>query len=377
MPLLHLIQSPGGLKKLSLGELAELAGEIRGEIVSVVQKNGGHLSSNLGVVELTIALHRVFDSPHDAIVFDVSHQCYTHKLLTGRYGRFATIRKRGGLSGFTRTAESEHDFFNWGHASNSISAALGMLIAREITGKGGKVVAVIGDGALTGGLAVEALSHAGQLAKNLIVVLNDNQLSIGPNTGSVSKHLSRLTMTPHYQTFRNVVDWIVDRIPVFGRHLQKFIFQFKRGLKGLLLTNNMFSDLGFEYVGPLDGHNIAELEAVFRRVKKLRLPVVVHVVTRKGKGWQPAEEDPVAFHGVSGARQTNTAIVEGEGEAVAARNGSAQPESGMSALTFTEAFSRAMLALAKEIPNLAAITAAMVKGTGLAAFAQAYPERFF
>lgn len=340
--------------------MPQLAAEIREEIVSVTRKNGGHLSSNLGIVELTIALHRAFDSPLDAIVFDVSHQCYAHKLLTGRYARFDTLRARGGISGFTKTQESEHDFFDWGHASTSISAALGMLVGKGMTGKGGTVVAVIGDGSLTGGMAYEALSHAGQLNRNLIVVLNDNQLSIGPNTGSVSKHLSRLTATPHYQTFRDVVDGIVDRIPIFSRHLQKFIFRFKRGLKGLLLTNNLFSELGFDYVGALDGHNIAELEAVFTRVKKLKGPVVVHVVTKKGKGFEPAEKDPVAFHGVAAAR------CEARGADLA-----------LTDVSFSAAFSRSILELAASRPNLAAVTAAMEKGTGLTAFSNQYPERFF
>jgi 1-deoxy-D-xylulose-5-phosphate synthase len=358
--LLSQIHSPDELKELTRSQLTELAAEIREAIVSVTHKNGGHLSSNLGIVELTIALHRAFDSPRDSIVFDVSHQCYAHKLLTGRYGRFGTLRARGGISGFTKTEESAHDFFDWGHASTSISAGLGMLIGKAMTGKDGKVVAVIGDGSLTGGMAYEALSHAGQLNRGLIVVLNDNQLSISPNTGSVSKHLSRLTATPHYQTFRDVVDKIVDHIPLFNRHLRKFIFRLKRGLKGLLLTNNLFSDLGFEYVGALDGHNIAELEAVFKRVKKLKVPVVVHVVTKKGRGFSPAEKDPVAFHSVAASRSA--------------------PPSADFALTdvsFSAAFSRSILDLAAAHPNLAAVTAAMEKGTGLSAFCQNYPERFF
>lgn len=343
--------------------MPRLAREIRKEIIRVVSKNGGHLSSNLGVVELTIALHRVFDSPADAILFDVSHQCYTHKLLTGRYGRFGTLRKRGGISGFSRASESPHDFFDWGHASTSISAGAGMALGRMLQKKSGKVVAVIGDGAITGGMAFEALSHAGQRAKNLIVVLNDNQLSIGPNTGSISKHLSRLTMTPPYQTFRASVDRLAGKIPLLSGPLQKFIFRFKRGLKGLLLANNFFSDLGFEYVGPLDGHNITEMEAVFRRVKKLNLPVAVHVVTKKGKGYVPAEDDPIGFHGVGGQRVN---------PAPETRSGPAPtPE------TFSGAFSRAMLREARSFPNLAAITAAMTRGTGLSAFAQAHPDRFF
>ena len=249
-------------------------------------------------MELTIALHRVFNSPEDAIIWDVSHQCYTHKLLTGRYKEFSTLRQKDGMSGFTNTTESPHDFFINGHSSTSISSALGLLTARELNNNTGKVIAVIGDGALTGGMAYEALSHAGQLSKNLIVILNDNQMSIDHNTGSVSRYLSRLTMTGKYQSFRYRVDKAIDKIPYLGRPLEKLIFRFKRSMKGLLLTNNLFVDLGFEYVGPLDGHNEHSLELVLQRVQKLHRPVVVHVVTKKGKGYSPAENNPELFHGI-------------------------------------------------------------------------------
>ena len=214
------------------------------------------MASNLGVVELTIALHRVFNSPEDSIVWDVSHQCYPHKLLTGRAEDFPSMRLKDGISGFTKIRESNHDYFDAGHASSSISSALGLLTAWKIQGRNDKVVAVIGDGALTGGMAFEGLSHAGQLAENLIVVVNDNQMSIDHNVGSFSSYLSRLTFTSTYQGFRHRVDHIVDRIPYFNRHLGKLIFRFKRGIKGLFLTNNLFVDLGFEYVGPLDGHDM-------------------------------------------------------------------------------------------------------------------------
>ena len=339
--------------------LPELVDEIRRTILAVVAKNGGHLASNLGAVELTVALHRVFSSPSDAIVFDVSHQCYTHKMLTGRYDSIGTLRQHGGLSGFTRTQESPHDFFDNGHASTSISQALGLLTAWELQGKAGKVVAVIGDGALTGGMAFEALSHAGQLSKNLIVVLNDNQMSISANTGSLSRYLSRLTMSHPYQSFRRWVDGIVDRIPYSERHLGKFIYRFKRALKGLLLTNNLFTDLGMEYVGPLDGHDIAELEDVFRRVRRLPKPVVVHVRTTKGKGYSPAENDPATFHGI-GPFQISDGTFE-----------------QFDTLSFTESFSRALLRLAESHPQVVAITAAMQKGTGLDAFSRRFPGRFF
>lgn len=275
-----------------------MAKEIRKTIIDVVGKNGGHLASNLGVVELTLALHRVFDSPKDAIIWDVSHQCYAHKLLTGRYKEFSSLRKKDGISGFTNTSESPHDFFINGHSSTSISSALGLLTARELSGNNGKVIAVIGDGALTGGMAYEALEHAGQLSKNLIVILNDNQMSIDHNTGSVSRYLSRLTMTAKYQSFRYKVDKLIDKIPYLSRPLEKFIFRFKRSIKGLLLTNNLFVDLGFEYVGPLDGHNEMSLEKVLKRVSRLHRPVVVHVVTKKGRGYSPAENNPELFHGI-------------------------------------------------------------------------------
>lgn len=332
---------------------------MRDKIIQVVGKNGGHLSSNLGVVELTIALHRVFESPTDAIIWDVSHQCYAHKLLTGRYDKFDSLRQKDGIAGFTRHQESPHDFFDSGHSSTSISSALGLLEGRRILQKDGKVVAVIGDGALTGGMAFEALSHGGQIAKNLIVVLNDNQLSIGKNTGSLSRYLSRLTVTSTYQTLRYKIDRFIDRIPVINKHLAKFIFRIKRGLKGILLTNNLFVDLGFEYIGPLNGHNIEDLEKDLQRVKKLDRPVVVHVMTRKGKGYSPAENDPVSFHGI-GPFCTSDGTVE-----------------KFDTVSFTEVFSRTMCNLGEKYPNVVAITAAMAKGTGLATFAHRFPQRFY
>ena len=357
--LLSKIHSPEDIKKLSQKELKQLAQEIRTTIINVVGKNGGHLASNLGVVELTIALHRVFNSPEDAIVWDVSHQCYTHKLLTGRYEEFPTLRKAGGLSGFTNKNESIHDYFINGHSSTSISSALGLLTARELKGDKGKVIAVIGDGALTGGMAFEGLSHAGQLCKNLIVVLNDNQMSIDHNTGSVSRYLSRLSMTAGYQTFRYRVDKAIDKIPYLGRRLEKLIFRIKRALKGLLLTNNLFVDLGFEYVGPLDGHNEAALERELRRVSRLHRPVVVHVVTKKGRGYSPAENNPELFHGI-GPFQISDGTVE-----------------KFDTQSFTEAFSNLICEEGQVNKDIVAITAAMAKGTGLSAFSHRFPERFF
>ena len=357
--LLSRISSPEDLKKIPEKDLPQLSEEIRKKIIEVVGKNGGHLASNLGVVELTIALHRVFNSPQDAIIFDVSHQSYVHKMLTGRYSSFSTIRQQGGLSGFTRRTESEHDFFDNGHSSTSISQGLGLLTAWELQKKTGKVVAVIGDGALTGGLALEGMNHAGQLGKNLIVVLNDNQMSISENTGAVSKYLSKLTMSGVYQSIRHKIDHIVSKIPNSNRHIGKFVYRFKRSLKGFLLNNNLFTDLGFEYVGPLDGHNIKELENVFNDVKKLKGPVVVHVITKKGKGYSPAENDPATFHGIG-----PFLISDGKVE-------------HFDTMSFTESFSQTLIELAEKNPKIAAITAAMAKGTGLDAFARKFPERFF
>lgn len=357
--LLSQIKSPEDIKKLSINELKQVASEMRSEIISVVGKNGGHLASNLGVVELTIALHRVFSSPKDAFVWDVGHQCYPHKLLTGRYDKFDTLRKAGGISGFTKTAESKHDFFDSGHSSTSISSALGLLVGRDLQHVDGKVIAIIGDGALTGGMAFEALSHAGQLAKNLIVILNDNQMSISENTGSLSKYLSRLTMTSQYQSFRHRFDRMVKQIPFVNKALTDFVFRLKRGLKGIIFRNNLFVDFGFEYVGPLNGHSIVELETVLKRVAKINRPVVVHVVTQKGRGYSPAENDPTTFHGVG-----PFCISDGTVEK-------------FDTLSFTEAFSNAMVSLGEKRNDVAAVTAAMMKGSGLTTFAHRFPDRFF
>lgn len=357
------IKSPEDLKKVSEEKLPVLAEEIRRKIIDTVAVNGGHLASNLGVVELTIAIHRVFNSPEDAVIFDVSHQSYAHKLLTGRYEGFESLRKHGGMSGFQRKSESIHDFFDNGHSSASISQGLGLLTAWNQLKKDGenerKVVVVIGDGALTGGMVYEALSHAGQISKNLIVVLNDNQMSISPNTGSISRYLSSLTMTGFYQKFRRTVDSIVDKIPNSKNHIGKFIYKFKRGVKGMFFDPNIFTDLGFEYTGPLDGHDIKKLEESFRRAAKLEKPVVVHVRTKKGKGYSPAENDPARFHGVGPFQ-----ISDGKMEK-------------FDALSFTEAFNNALMAVAEKNVRIAAVTAAMSKGTGLDTFARHFPERFF
>jgi 1-deoxy-D-xylulose-5-phosphate synthase len=353
------ITSPEDVKKLSGPEITVLASEIRKKIIEVVGTNGGHLSSNLGVVELTIALHRVFSTPEDALIWDVGHQCYTHKLLTGRYDRFSTIRKKDGLSGFPKREESPHDSFDTGHSSTSISAAYGIASARRLAGVPGKVVAIIGDGALTGGMALEALSHLGQAKENLIVILNDNKMSISPNTGALSEYLSRLTMGASYQRLKYRVERGIRHLPLAGVPLARFISRFKRGLKGIIFNDNLFVDLGFEYVGPLNGHNVQELEKVLRDVKALDHPVVVHVQTRKGKGYSLAENDPSTFHGIG-----PFCISDGTVEK-------------FDTTSFTEAFSGAILAEAEKDSRIVAITAAMSKGTGLVQFQHRYPERFF
>jgi len=357
--LLKSIHSPADLKSLGSDELDRLANEIRNRIISVVGTNGGHLSSNLGVVELTMALHRVFNSPQDAIIWDVGHQCYVHKLLTGRNESFESIRKRDGISGFPKREESPHDCFNTGHSSTSISAALGLLTARRLAGNTGKVIAVIGDGALTGGMAFEALSHAGRGNNDLIVILNDNKMSISPNIGAMSEYLSRLTMGAPYQRLRSRLDRLLMGIPIFGPPLYRLITRLKRGVKALFFKDNLFVDLGFEYVGPLNGHNLEELEKVLRDVRNLKRPVVVHVVTCKGKGYSLAENDPSTFHGI-GPFCTSDGMVE-----------------KFNTTSFTEAFSAAMLAAATVNTRVVAITAAMAKGTGLAPFQHRYPARFF
>ena len=370
-PLLPSIRSPQDLRRLSLDDLNRLADEIRDVIISTVSANGGHLASNLGVVELTIALHRVFDSPDDKIVWDVGHQCYTHKLITGRFTAFPSLRKAGGIAGFPKISESPHDSFNTGHASTSISAALGMLAAEKILKTGNRAVAVIGDGALTGGLAYEALSHAGQLGLPLVVILNDNKMSIGPNVGGLSKYLSRLSMKAKYQKFRRVVDASVKKIPGAGNVLFDVIVRLKRAVKAIFYIDNFFVDLGFEYVGPIDGHNIALLTQVIRDARNLNKPVVIHVITRKGKGYAFAEDDPGSYHGVPAFP-----VAQGVGKHEAAFAASASGEE-MGYQTFTQVFGRAVLEAGRHDERVVAITAAMEEGTGLSSFKNAFPGRFF
>jgi 1-deoxy-D-xylulose-5-phosphate synthase len=360
--LLHRINGPADIKVLKTGELDRLAAEIRDAIIDRVSRNGGHLSSNLGTVELSIALHRVFNSPEDQIVWDVGHQSYAHKLLTGRYAAFPGLRKKGGLSGFPKREESPHDAFNTGHSSTSISAAAGLLVAKRMKGEKGRAVAVIGDGALTGGLAYEALSHAGHLELPLIVVLNDNNMSISPNVGALSKYLSRLSMKAKYQSFRRSFDAMAKKLPFIGDIFYNVVVRLKRAVKAVFYIDNFFVDLGFEYVGPIDGHNIRQLERVFRDVRQLERPVVVHIVTSKGKGYAFAEDDPGSYHGVG---------------AFSVSGGLPDTFNNPNRRTFTDAFADALLAAAGRDKRVVALTAAMEQGTGLSLFKKTYPVRFF
>ena len=358
-PLLSSIHEPHDLRGCTMSQLDGLAKEVRELIIEVVSRNGGHLASNLGAVELTIALHRVFDSPIDKIIWDVGHQCYTHKILTGRRELFPTLRKMDGLSGFPKTDESPHDIVETGHASTSISAALGVLVAKRMKGSPGKVVAIIGDGALTGGVALEGLNQAGHLKKDLIIIINDNAMSIGRNVGALSAYLSRLTTTSVYRGARRIVISAIRRIPVLGNEMVGLIRRLEKSAQTLLMPDTLFFDFGFSYVGPVDGHNIPLLLRILRNVKKLDQPCVVHVQTKKGKGYPPAEANPTEFHGVSPFN-----LVDGKLE----------PKE---MLTYTEAFSSTVTNLAGEDSEIVAISAAMTDGTGLRAFQNRFPARFF
>ena len=357
--LLDRIDGPGDLVGLSHRDLDRLAGEIRERIIGVVSRNGGHLASNLGVVELAIALHRVFRSPADTIIWDVGHQCYAHKLLTGRRDAFPTLRTAGGISGFPKPSESPHDPVETGHASTAISYGLGLAAGREMRGGKGRVVAVVGDGALSGGLALAGLNHAGHLGKNLVIVLNDNAMSIGRNVGAISAYLGRLTTSRLYQAFRRRFDRAVSRLPLIGGELTRYVTRLKKALKAILFTETLFADLGFEYAGPIDGHDIPALERVLSNARRLDRPVVVHVVTRKGRGYRLAEDDPTRFHGIS-----PFSIVDGKVE-----------ES--SHLSYSEIFADLIVRIACEDPRVVGVTAAMTEGTGLAHMRREFPARVF
>lgn len=367
MALLENINSPQDIKTLSLEQLEELANEIREKIIATVLNNGGHLASPLGVVELTIALHYVFDIGNDVLIWDVGHQAYTHKILTGRNHNFETLRQKGGISGYPRLEESPLDFFGTGHSSTSISAALGMAIARDLRGEAHHVIAVIGDGAMTGGMAMEALSHAGNLEKNLLVILNDNEMSIARNTGALARYFNRLIMAYPYKRAKEDVGSFVKKI--VGERVTRTIHDLEKSVKGFITKGMLFQELGFNYIGPVDGHDLPLLIECFNNLKYFTGPVLFHCKTEKGKGFKEAEEDPQKYHGVK-PKKIFKSDEEGDGVPLI------QPVIAPTK-SFTEHFGEAICRLAETDNRIIAITAAMPAGTGLAEFAQKFPERFF
>ncbi len=357
--LIEQIHEPTDLKKLSIKQLKQLCEELRSEIVNVVSEHGGHLASNLGVVELTVAVHYVFDTPEDKLVMDVGHQSYAHKLLTGRYGAFHTLRQKGGISGFPQQDESEYDAFTAGHASTAISAALGMARTRDIMRGEYDVVALVGDGALTGGMCYEALNDAGQSNTRMIVLLNDNEMSIAPNVGALSRYLTRMRQSKGYIAVKHGVRDRLEKHPRFGAPLYRALSKFRNNLRSFFVDDKFFSALGFAYMGPVDGHDLRQLIKVLRRARGYDRPQLIHVVTQKGRGYQPAEDHPVTFHGVapffleSGTRKR-------EGEASSGK-----------------VVARQLADMADNDIRICAITAAMPMGTGMDIFQQAHPDRCF
>ncbi|GAW65542.1 1-deoxy-D-xylulose-5-phosphate synthase [Geoanaerobacter pelophilus] len=355
------IKEPGQLKSLSLRELETLAEELRERIVETCAANGGHVAPSLGVVELTIALHRVFDSPKDKIIWDVGHQAYAHKLLTGRNERFGTLRKLGGISGFPKRAESPHDCFDVGHSSTSISAGVGFAVARDLKGERNKVLTVIGDGSMTGGLALEGLNHAGELNKDLVVILNDNEMSISENVGALSNLLSRTITSEYVHRAKKDLEAFLEGVPMFGKSVLKVAKRAEESLKTLFTPGMLFEAFGFEYIGPIDGHDIGKLVETLENVKRFDDAVLIHVLTKKGKGYPPAEAYPSLFHGV-GPFDAKT------GRVHKAKGGPA---------SYTGVFGETLKRLAHDNEKIVAITAAMPDGTGLTPFAREFPERFF
>lgn len=352
------IESPSDVKKLSSRELKDLSSEIRQFLIESVSKTGGHLASNLGVVELTLAIFRAFDLPRDKVIWDVGHQTYVHKILTGRRDKFSSLRKFGGLSGFPKTTESEFDAFNTGHSSTSISAALGMMKAKRIKGEEGHAVCVIGDGAMTGGMAYEALDAAGDEKENFIVILNDNEMSISKNVGSLSRYLSRLRSKPSYFKLKSEIERHFMKIPKVGRATVKLLKRIKDLLKRIVIPRNMFENLGFTYLGPIDGHKVKTVAHVLETAKMIKGPVLVHVVTKKGKGYSLAENMPTEYHGVSAEGKKVSSLSKGF-------------------KSYSEAFGNALLSIAEKNEKVCAVTAAMLEGTGLKEFSALFPERFF
>ena len=359
--ILENINNPGDIRTLQVDELNILAGEIRNKIIETVAKNGGHLASSLGTVELTLALHYVFNTPDDKIIWDVGHQAYAHKIITGRRDSFHTLREKGGVSGFPCREESIYDVFGVGHSSTSISAASGIAGARCLKKENYKVIAVIGDGSMTAGMAFEGLNWSGDQEKDLIIVLNDNEMSISPNVGAMSSYLNRIMTGQQVTKLRARILRFFKTIPGVGEQMVKFTRQMEESLKAFIVPGVLFEELGFQYVGPLEGHKLKHLIKNFQNVKNLKRPVLVHVITKKGKGYKFAEEEPSRFHGI-GPFDIET------GESVVQSNG---PKA------YTEIFGRTVVNLAREDERIVAITASMCTGTGLDRFAEEFPERFF
>jgi 1-deoxy-D-xylulose-5-phosphate synthase len=353
------INSPKDVKKLNIQQLIDLSGEIREFLIEKVSKTGGHLASNLGVVELTLALHKVFSTPEDKIVWDVGHQSYVHKIITGRRDKFDVLRQLDGISGFPKTSESPHDVFNTGHSSTSISSALGLAKARDIKKENFSVIAVIGDGALTGGMAFEALNDAGRSPNNFIVILNDNEMSISKNVGGLSRYLSKIRTEPFYFKVKEDIDIILNKIPAIGKSAVKALDRAKGSIKYAIMPGMIFEELGFKYLGPIDGHDLNELNRVLSRAKAIKGPVFIHVCTQKGKGYSFAEENPHNFHGVSPFEIETGEVLTDAGQ------------------TFSCIFGSKIVELARAEEKLVAITASMPQGTGLEPFSQLFHDRFF
>jgi 1-deoxy-D-xylulose-5-phosphate synthase len=360
-PLLNRIHSPKDIKGLSREELEQLAAEIRAFMVESVAATGGHLAPSLGVVELTLALHSVFDSPKDKIIWDVGHQCYAHKIITGRADVFSTMRQYRGISGFPKKSESEHDIVDTGHSSTSISFAVGISEAMKLTGKEGKAIAVIGDGAIASGIAYEALNHAGHMKSNVLVVLNDNEMSISPSVGAFASHLGRIRLDARYRKAEEGFEDDVKNIPRIGAKVYELGKHIKSSIKQMVVPSMIFEELGFTYVGPIDGHNIELLQRNLLLAKEIKTPVLLHVVTKKGRGYKPAEENPDTFHGTSPFDVAT-------GETLS--HGKTPP-------SYTKVFGDTLVEIARRDDRITAITAAMKSGTGLDSFAAEFPDRFY
>lgn len=356
--LLSQIHEPADLKNLSLEQLEPLAAEIRQFLIEKLSVTGGHLASNLGVVELTIALHYCYNSPQDKFIFDVGHQAYVHKILTGRMDQFDSLRKHGGLCGFVKRNESEHDVWEAGHSSTSLSAAMGMALARDLKGESHRVVAMIGDGALTGGMAFEALNHIGHEKKDLMVILNDNEMSIAPNVGAMHNYLTKIRSDRNYLRAKDEVEQLLKRIPAIGGKVAKTVERVKDSLKYLMVSGVLFEELGFKYLGPVDGHDLPGLIESFKQANNVSGPVLVHVLTTKGKGYQPAENDSHKWHGIPPYKIESGQVLKAVGNPM-----------------YTEVFGQTLISLAEQDERIVAVTPAMPGGSGLVPFAERFPDR--